>query len=203
MMHRMPLIACLTVASFTASAQQADPEWPCVQALVPEVVAAVVWPEAIDESLHGAWRQDPALTGLAEKLSDLEAFTDAERRLIADFAESVPPASRREALNKLADGIVTLTNRRRSKYIDGIRRYTHQQIAVAGQIESSLNRLAELEARADPGEAGMRAEIEETLNWQKRIYDQREHNIHILCELPVELEERLSEVLRELAQYLP
>jgi len=202
-MHRFQAMVCLLLASFTASAQQADPEWPCVQMLVPEVVAAVVWPEVIDKSLQGAWRQDPVLSELAKKLSELDEFTDRERRLIADFAESIPPASRRQTLNKLADGIVTLTNRRRSKFIDGIKRYTHQQIAVSGQIEASLNRLAEFEEQADPGKAELQAEIEDTLRWQKRIYDQREHAIQTLCELPVDLEERLSEIMRELAQYLP
>ncbi len=203
MKRRIQAMACLLVAGFTASAQQADPEWPCVQVLVPEVVVAVVWPEVIDPALQGAWRQDPALVEMAKKLSELDEFGDRERRLIADFAESVPAASRRQTLNRLADGIVTLTNRRRSKFIDGIKRYTHQQIAVSRQIEASLNRLAELEEQADPGNAALQAEIEDTLRWQERIYDQREHAIHSLCELPVELEERLSEVMRELAQYLP
>ena len=174
-----------------------------MQVLVAEVVAAVVWPEVIDESLRGAWRQDPAIAGLAEKLSNLDQFTDAERRLIGDFAESIPATSRLQTLNQLADAIVTLSNRRRSKFIDGIKRYTRQQIVVAGQIEASLNQLAELEAQADPDQTRLRSDIEETLQWQKRIFDQREHNIRILCELPVELEERLSNILRELAQYLP
>lgn len=203
MIHRIKLIGCLLLVSLGARAQEVDPEWPCIQVLVPEVVTAVVWPEIIDDSLSGTWREDQAISGLANKLSEADEITDAERRLIANFAESIPEASRTEALNRLADGIVTLTNRRRSKYIDGIKRYTRQQIAISKQIESSLNRLAELESRADSGDAAMKLEIEDTLHWQKRIYDQRERAIQTLCELPVELEERLSEVLRETAQYLP
>ena len=193
----------LLFVSAPAAAQVADPEWPCVQVLVREIVSAVVWPEVIDESLVGAWEEDESLAALAEKLSDLDEFTDSERQLIADFAESVAQDSRTDTLNMLADGIVTLSNRRRSRYITGIKRYTRQQISIAEQIEATLNQLVELEAQATPESVSRQAEIEETLRWHQRIYDQRERSIHSLCERPVELEEKLSAVLRELSQYLP
>lgn len=193
----------LFFVSSTVSAQEKDPEWPCVQVLVPEIVSAVFWPQVIDESLVGTWKQDESLTAMVNKLSDLDELTESERQLIAEFAESVPAASRAETLNKLADGIVDLSNRRRSKYISGIKRYTRQQISIANQIESTLNQLVILEAQSDPKSVTRRAEIEETLHWHQRVYDQRERAIQSLCERPVELEVKLSAVLRELAQYLP
>jgi hypothetical protein len=193
----------LLLASATAPAQVADPEWPCVQVLVPEIVSAVVWPEVIDESLIGAWAEDESLAAMVNKLSDLDEFTESERQLIADFAESVPQDSRADTLNMLADGIITLSNRRRTHYITGIKRYTRQQISIAGQIESTLNQLAEMEAQTAPESVARQAEIEETLRWHERVYDQRERAIQSLCERPVVLEEKLSAVLRELGQYLP
>ena len=180
-----------------------DPEWPCVQVLVPEIVPAVVWPEIIDESLIGAWKEDESVTAMVEKLSDLDEFTESERQLIDDFVESVPVDFRASTLNMLADGIVTLSNQRRTQYIDGIKRYTRQQISIAQQIESTLNLIAELESQPAPESVTRQAEIEETLHWHQRVYDQREHAIRSLCDRPVELEEKLSVVLRELAQYLP
>ena len=193
----------LIFVSVTAPAQVADPEWPCVQVLVPEIVSAVVWPEAIDESLIGAWKEDESLAAMVQKLSDLDEFTESERQLIAVFAESVPQDSRTDTLNMLADGIVTVSNRRRSRYITGIKRYTRQQISIAQQIETTLNQLAEMEAQTAPESVARQAEIEETLHWHQRVYDQRERAIQSLCERPVELEEKLSAVLRELSQYLP
>ena len=196
-------IVLLSLLSLTVRAQTSDPEWPCVQILVSEIVTAVVWPQVIDESLTGSWKKDKSLTAMVNKLSDLDEFTESEQQLIANFAESIPEASRAETLNKLADGIVTLSNRLRTQYIDGIKRYTRQQISIAGQIESTLNQLAQLEGQSNTETATRRAEIEDTLHWHQRIYDRREHAIRSLCERPVELEEKLSQVLRELAQYLP
>ena len=202
-MHRRHCLFWLLLVSATVPAQVIDPEWPCVQVLVPEIVSAVVWPKVIDESLIGVWKEDESLTAMVKKLSDLDEFTESERQLIADFAESVPEDSRADTLDMLADGIITLSNRRRTQYIEGIKRYTRQQISIAEQIVSTLNQLVELEAQPAPESVIRQAEIEETLHWHQRVYDQREHAIRSLCERPVELEEELSEVLRELAQYLP
>ena len=202
-MHPSHSLISLFLVSATVNAQAIDPEWPCVQVLVPEIVAAVFWPQVIDESLIGAWKEDESLTAMVKKLSDLDEFTESERQLIADFAESVPEDSRADTLDMLADGIITLSNRRRTQYIEGIKRYTRQQISIAEQIVSTLNQLVELEAQPAPESVIRQAEIEETLHWHQRVYDQREHAIRSLCERPVELEEELSEVLRELAQYLP
>ena len=202
MQARQCLISlCLVVT--TVNAQTIDPEWPCVQVLVPEIVSAVVWPQVIDESLVGAWKEDESLTAMVNKLSDLDEFTESERQLIAVFAESVPQESRADTLDMLADGIITLSNQRRTQYIAGIKRYTRQQISIAEQIESTLNQLVELESQPAPESVTSLAEIEETLHWHQRVYDQREHAIRSLCDRPVELEEKLSVVLRELALYLP
>lgn len=196
-------IMLLSLLSLTVRAQTSDPEWPCVQVLVSEIVTAVVWPQVIDESLTGSWKKDKSLTAMVNKLSDLDEFAESEQQLIANFAESIPEASRAETLNKLADGIVTLSNRLRTQFIEGIKRYTRQQISISKQIESTLNQLAQLEGQSNTESVTRRAEIEDTLHWHQRVYDRREHAIRSLCERPVELEEKLSQVLRELAQYLP
>jgi hypothetical protein len=60
-----------------------------------------------------------------------------------------------------------------------------------------------MEAQTAPESVARQAEIEETLRWHERVYDQRERAIQSLCERPVVLEEKLSAVLRELGQYLP
>ncbi len=202
-MYRTGCMFLLCLSSFAIAAQQRDPEWPCAQVLIPEIVAGVVWPQVIDSSLTGAWKEDKSLSAIATILSELDEFTETEQRLIADFSESLPEPSRVETLNKLADGIVTLSNQRRAHYIRGIKRYTRQQISIAAQIESSLNQLAVLEEQSEEASITGKAEIEETLHWHQRVYDRRERAIRSLCERPVELEENLSAILRELAQHLP
>ncbi len=194
------LFVLVPMAELTAQ-PAADPDWPCVQVLVPEISAGIVWPRPIDEALRGEWQDDPDTRVLAQDLGELESFTDTERERIERFVEAKPAGERLTRLNRLADGILEVANRRRDSYIRGIKRYTRQQISAAEKIEAGLNTLSRDEDGFES--AAARQEFEETLRWQERIYDQRESAIISLCERPVELEQTLSTVLREVAQYLP
>ncbi len=228
------LLSCSVLGS-VAQAQDVDPEWPCVQRLVPDVSPAVMWPLPVEEDMHSLWKQDAVIRPLAERLGDLPAYTEAEAAAVSNFAQSVPDEQKEAQLTLLAVGILDVTNSIRRHYISGIKRYTRQQIAIAEQIGATLNEISSLEGTSDgspnsssnssstglptgspAGTAArspdMRAsdepdprreEVMATLTWHERVYDQREHAIRSLCEQPVELEETLSDVLRDLAQYLP
>ncbi|MBX2879291.1 MAG: hypothetical protein KTR32_05125 [Granulosicoccus sp.] len=197
------ILLASSVAAPVFAQQEVDPEWPCIQRLIMEVSPAVMWPIPVDETMQDEWRKDDQVRQLAEQLGDIETFTDQERTDIAQFAESTSTEDIEKRLSLLAVGLVEVSNRDRKQFIDGIKRYTRQQIAISKQIENTLNQLSLLEGEQSADDNKQRMEIEETLRWHERVYDQRERAIGSLCEEPVELEERLSEILREAAQYLP
>lgn len=197
------ILATAVSASMAMAQSDADAEWPCIQAYVPEVAAAVIWPEPIEEQQVGGWRQDKELKSFVNRFGALEVFTDDARLELGRFAESVSDDLRIDTYNRLADGIVTRFNERRLDYFKGIRKFTRQQIAIAKKIESHLNELAELESVTDTDAIQKRKDLEETTQWQQRIFDRREKAIGLLCETPVELETILGDILRELAQFLP
>jgi|GEM_PF-660290 len=188
----------------TASAQPAGPEdWPCIQVLVPEVSPATMWPRALEPSLDQRWVEDEAVATLARRLGSLERLDTADSEAIAALAQRTPESERAARLDLLAVGTVQVTNERRSRFIDGIRRYTRQQIAIAEQIEGTLNELARSGEGSQAGLVTERSEVQETLAWHQRLYDQRERAIRALCEQPVVLEETLFSVMRELQMRLP
>jgi len=186
-----------------ATAQTVDPEWPCIQVFVPEVMLAVQWPNYLEETELGLWKEDPDIAKLARKLGDIDQYTAVESEMIGEYAESIPVAEKTQKLNMLADGIVTVTNQRRALFMKGIKKYTRQQIDISRQLEEKLNLLADLEKKTDQESQTQLTELEENLHWHQRVYDQREQSIIALCERPVEIEEHLSSVMRELASYLP
>lgn len=206
---------CMLATMVAARAETVDPEWPCVQALIPQVELAIMWPEPLAEPDKGKWRSDDTIAALARTLGDLEAYTENEEKMIDDFAAAQSTETMKDSLSQLAEGVVTEANRIRSQYIRGIKRYTRQQISIASQIEEGLNQLASMEestgdspaanenSQAKDQPAEDRAELEESLKWHERVYDQREQAIVSLCERPVELEEKLSSVLRHLSTHLP
>jgi len=193
-------ISALLFLSQPSHAQTIDPEWPCIQVFVPEVMTAIYWPEVIPDEHIGLWKEAPEHRALVEELGNIDKFTDAERDRIEAFAQGLPESTKLQVLNSVADGIVATANARRARFLRGIKKYTKQQIAIAQQIEATLN---EISAFDDSTSAERKAEIEETLAWHERVYDQRERSIISLCERPVELEEKLSSVMRELSYHLP
>lgn len=197
------MVAILITPAAGISQDKVDPDWPCIQAYVPEVAAAVVWPEPIDENIAGSWRKDDKLKPVVRDFGSLEIFTDADRERLVAFAESIPEEQRIDTYNRVADGIVIRFNQRRREYFKGIRKFTRQQIAVASTIESHLNELADLEGKTDAASMQRKQDLEETTAWQQRIFDRREGAITLLCETPVELETVMGDILRELAQFLP
>lgn len=201
----MPLAVlslCLALPG-VVSAQDVDPEWPCIQRLVETISPAIMWPLPVDEAMSSEWKTDEEVRQLARRLGDLETYTDADRAAVEAFAGSLAAEEKEHRLNLLAVGILEVANEVRKLYISGIKRYTRQQIAIADQIESTLNELS-LQEESQNGESAVnREEIVSTLRWHERVYDQREAAIRLLCEQPVEREESLSDVLRDVAQYLP
>jgi len=194
--------------SGTARAQPAGPEdWPCIQVLVPEVAAATVWARPLEPARVDGWREDDELAALARRLGTLDAPADglgeAELAAIDALVAGTPPEALAERLDALVSVTVATTNERRTRFIDGIRRYTRQQIAIAGQIEATLNELARLGQGHQAGLPEERTEAQSTLAWHERLYDQRERAIRALCEQPVVLEETLFTVVRELQARLP
>ncbi|MFK7892105.1 MAG: hypothetical protein AB8B63_14915 [Granulosicoccus sp.] len=197
-------LAMLTLSSNASSQPEIDEEWPCIQRLVMEVSPAIMWPVPIDESMENGWRDDREVRRLAEELGGRkEEVTDDVLARIGEFAESIAVEDRERRLSALATGIVEVTNRQRKKFISGIKRYTRQQIDISGQINDTLNQLSMIESGELDKDQSDQQEIEETLRWHERVYDQRERVIISLCEEPVELEQNLSAILREMAQYLP
>ena len=195
------LFVAVSVASSSAFAQaSADPDWPCIQVLVPTLNTAIYWPVPIEESERGTWRQDDQVAPLARDLGDLESVEDEHRQRIEAFATGLAEEQLQPQLNRLVDGIVSVASERRGLFIKGIKRYTRQQGDMARQIETRLNELSRLQGDEDET---LIASLRETLRWQERIYDQRERSIIALCDRPVEVEETLSEVLREVSQFLP
>ena len=197
------LFSVSTTSALSVSAQNVEQDWPCIQAYVPQVAAAVVWPEPIDEAIEGTWRESDLLKSTVEEFGSLESFSNEDKERLQSFADSIPDDQKIDNFNRVTDGIVEKFNQRRRDYLKGIRKFTRQQIAVAKQIETNLNELSQLAGKTDQASVTRKLEIEETTAWQQRIFDRRESAIRLLCETPVELETLMGDILRELAQNLP
>lgn len=192
------LAAGLLVLSLPAGAASSeDPNWPCVQRKVPEVSAGMVWAGPPLEELQDDWRRDPEVSALAAKVTERRTDIDTAKADIAGFAAGLSN-DRNQRLTLLFAGALDSINRERASIISGIGRFTRKQRQLADRIGSLSAELHSLPSE----EAVRKAELEEQLLWDTRIYEDREKSLVYVCEQPVLLEQRIFALSREIMNHL-
>ena len=184
MTTRASLLLCLVLLGPAAGARAAtsdDPDWPCIQRLVPRITAAQVWggPEP------GAWQGDLEVDRLAAKLAARATPLADPEKLVEDFAEAQPKPELNGKLTAVMGRTLDIINRDRASIIAGIKRLSARQRALAERIRQTRSTLKETAASA-----ALSNDMVEQLNWDLRIFDEREKSMTYLCEQPVLLEQR-------------
>ncbi len=193
----------LVVSALSVPAQAYEPKknWPCVQVKVPELSPAMMWagPELTGPAAE--WRKSPNAGATAKKLV-VRRYDEAQvAAFIAAFSKQLSRDERPVEMTRLFAASFDLVAAERRDIIAGIERFTKRQRELADNVRKTR---AELEAslkNQDPSEQQLaeRREIEERLNWQTRIFDDREKSTRFVCEVPTLLEKRLFLIAREIA----
>jgi hypothetical protein len=184
-----------------ASADE-NPDWPCEQALVPEIAAAVVWDGPSIEGMSEQWQSDAEVSALVGRLVARGADPAASEALIETFADAQPPGVRDRRLTLLFAGVLQRLNADRSMLNDGILRYSRDQERRARVLDAHLAELVELESDPSPDAAKRLADLQEQLLMEQRIFDDREKTIPFLCTRPRAVEQRIGELARAIAAWL-
>lgn len=175
-----------------------NPDWPCIQRLVPEIAPGMIWRGPPLESVE---RSDPdrAIEELAGELAARRVPIEEARQHIEAFAQELDPAHKDEALTRLFAETLEIINRDRASIIDGIKRFARQQRALSDEIEQMDAALRELKGNGSGEQQARRATLEEQREWSVRIFDERENSLTYLCEQPVLLEQRAFALARDIA----
>jgi hypothetical protein len=183
---RIPAILCLAVLTLLpASARAAasdDPDWPCIQRLVPRISAAQVW--AGPEPEAAMWQGDIEVSRLAARLAARRTPLNETEKLVEDFAEAQAKDAVNAKLTALFGRTLQVINQDRASIVAGIKRFAKRQRQLAERIRETRAKLKD-----DSGEASD-DDLRELLTWDLRIFDEREKSMTYLCEQPVLLEQR-------------
>jgi hypothetical protein len=215
------MAAPLLLAAFAGPslADVENPDWPCVWRKVVEIDAAAIWD---GPALDGAqnWRNDDAVRKLSAYVISRRLKPEEVEEAIKTFAESLPEATRDQKLTELFTGALSRTNEERKIVISGIERFHNRQLARAKEIEAQGVELppADLMTIPQAGEAGAdnpagkvddalaaaqsKDNSEERLNWDIRVFQERQQNIPIACEIPQLMDERVGLVARTIRGFM-
>ena len=195
------MLLALGAAPETWAATSEDPDWPCIQRQIPEISAGMMWAGPSVEGLADAWKQDPPVAELVGRLVARKTALDEAGRLIGAFAAGVAD-DRNAKLSLVFAGALARINSERGQIIEGIKRYSRRQQALAKQIEDRTAELTTLAKEKTEAARKARRKLEEQQIWDTRIFQEREQSLTYVCEVPVLLEQRLFALAREIMNRL-
>lgn len=184
----------------TLAKDEANPDWPCVSRKVVEVAPATIWDGPSLEGFDN-WRNDEDIRKLSEYVVTRRISPEQVETAIKKFADGLPEASRDKKLTELFAAALSRINDERKLVISGIERFHKRQLARAKTIEEEGLTLPNTEAPPSDapisaGEIDKLTPEEEKYKWEVRVFQERQKNIPIACEIPGLIEERAGVVAR-------
>jgi hypothetical protein len=177
-----------------------SPDWPCQQRKVYKLTSTQIWDGPPVDDLKG-WEND-------EKISELTTFLESRRvpledaeKVIKEFAASVPEGERDQKLTLLFASELAKINSDRSFVIGRVEEFQRRQKARSEELEREGQKLAEMnqtipaDEQLGPRDANLTPE-QQQYNWNARIFQERQSNLTVACEIPVLIEQRAYEIGR-------
>lgn len=179
-----------------APTSAANPDWPCVQHKQATLTAAQMW-DGPAIAAEGQRSDDAAVRKLvAVIISRRHEMSDVEAAIKA-FADTVPAGQRDAKLTELFQMALGEINVQRNSIVQGIERFQRRQVARAKKLEDEGIALAEqhkaagyLAAGTEPPPGSALADAQIRYDWDARVFQERQQNIPIACEIPVLIEQR-------------
>jgi hypothetical protein len=200
MRYRTVIAISLAVAATVRIAQAADPrypDWPCIQAKVPEISLPAVWAGPPLDDVAGKWKEDAHVSALVAKLAARRTPLEQAQKAIAEYLNG---AADKAASGKLLfAGLFETLNAQRSQVMNGLERVTRKQRAAADKVRSDTQALQALQGQAQPDQAKV-DELSNQLVWQTRIFEDRQRVIKFVCEVPTAIDQRLFALGRTIQQ---
>ncbi len=192
------VIGLLLIALAGEAQAQDDPGWPCIQRKQAHLSVGQLWSGPPPDEATAADARRADIVALAQVLEQRRLPMEEAEILIADFAADADAAE----LTALFVAIFERIDAYRSQIIAGIERYAEKQIALSAQIEARRAEMARLNSLAALDYDKIDAE-EEKLDWDTRIFTDRQQQLTYVCETPVILEQRAFALAKAIAAHLP
>jgi hypothetical protein len=200
---RWPAALCLLLAAAgpvdrSYAADPRYPDWPCLQAKVPEISLAAVWDGPSLDDAMAKWKDDAKVSALVPRLAARRTPLDEAEKTITEFM-SGSSAQKTETGKLLFAGLFDTLNAQRSSVMNGLERVTRKQREAAEKIRDDTLALQALQDATPPDQAKV-DELGNQLVWETRIFEDRRRVIKFVCEVPTAIDQRLFALGRVIQQ---
>ena len=201
MMWRIAIGALFVITASIEGGRAADPrypDWPCVQAKVPEISLAAVWAGPPLDDAKDKWKNDAKVSALVPKLAARRTPLEEAKKAITEFLTG-STAEKTETGKLLFAGLFETLNAQRDSVLNGLERVTRKQREAADKIRSDTLALQALQDASPPDQAKI-DELGNQLTWETRIFEDRRRVIQFVCEVPTAIDQRLFALGRVIQQ---
>jgi hypothetical protein len=194
-------IAALFVAASAEYCFAADPrypDWPCVQAKVPEISLAAVWAGPPLGDATDKWKNDAKVSALVSKLAARKTPLEDAKQAVTEFLAG-STAEKTETGKLLFAGLFETLNAQRNSVLNGLERVTRKQRETADKVRTDTLALQALQGASPPDQPKI-DELSNQLIWETRIFEDRRRVIGYVCEVPTAIDQRLFALGRVIQQ---
>jgi hypothetical protein len=178
-------------------------DWPCDQPLRPEMSIGAMWQGPDPTNTQKDWHEVPAVVALVDEVAPRRVPQDDAIASIRRFAAGYQGPERTEVLTDLFAGLFETLSAERNDIVSGIKRYSRRQDALAHKIEEGWKTLGELDPNAtDPHVVEQRLALQQQVDWDSRVFDDRQRLLPVVCEQPRVLEQRVFALSRAIQEQL-
>ena len=188
-----------------AAPKAADPnsEWPCEQPLRPEMSMGAMWSGPDPTKGQKDWRDVPAVAALVNEIAPRRTPQEEAVASIQRFAAGYQGTERTAILTQVFAGLFETLSAERDAIVGGIKHFYRRQDALARRMEEGWKTLGEIDPNAtDPKVVEQRVALQQQIDWDSRIFDDRQRLLHVVCEQPRVLEQRVFALSRAIQEQL-
>jgi len=176
------------------------PDWPCVQAKVPDLSIAAMWDGPSIEQASKAWQDNATIRNLVARLAARRIPVEEAQKSIEDFLAGAGTAKADNGVLLFA-GLFETLNRERTEVMNGLERLRRSQRELADRIKAEASAVHEQQDKSQPDQAKI-DELNNQVEWNTRIFEDRRKSVRYACEVPVIIERRLFALGRSIRQEL-
>ena len=223
MIHTVRLLAAAGIASLFAAAalaqssetpgatggtEQPTPvagtaEWPCEAPLRGEMSIGAMWQGPDPAAAQEEWRKTPAVVALVNEIAPRRVAQDEALAGVRRFAAGYQGEERAKILTQVFAGVFETLSSERNQIVRGIKRFYRRQEAIAHRMEEGWKMLGEIDPNTtDPGLVEQRTAIQQQIDWDSRVFDDRQRLLPVVCEQPRVIEQRVFALSRAIQEQL-
>lgn len=199
-------IALSSLLGFSMSVQAQDSSpaapsnWPCEQVLRPEISLGAIWSGPDPTDAMETWRSAPAVAALVTQVAPRRVPQDEAVATLHRFSAGYT-TDRQQVMTQVLAGLFDTMNRERRDIIRGIRRFNERQDSLSQRIEEGWRILDGLDPKStDPVIAEQRFSLQQAIDWDSRVFDDRQKLLPEICQQPVIIEQRLFTLSRAIQE---